>query len=92
MSCRCGAVQCYLCRAKDINYSHFCQHFRNPKLTGCSQCKKTCLLWHPEDYVDSIALNELRKEAEEEGVELCLKKFRLSEAIIRRCYRCSSLL
>nr|CAD2160267.1 unnamed protein product [Meloidogyne enterolobii] len=70
MSCRCGAVQCYLCRAKDINYSHFCQHFRNPKLTGCSQCKKTCLLWHPEDYVDSIALNELRKEAEEEGIEL----------------------
>ncbi|KAF7634564.1 hypothetical protein Mgra_00006012 [Meloidogyne graminicola] len=70
MSCRCGAVQCYLCRAKDINYNHFCQHFRNPKQKGCTQCKKTCLLWHPENYVDEIAINKVRKEAEDEGIVL----------------------
>lgn len=55
---------------KKIYFKLIFRHFRNPRLTGCSQCKKTCLLWHPEDYVDSIALNELRKEAEGEGIEL----------------------
>lgn len=45
MVCRCGAIQCFVCR-RDIaseGYQHFCQHFL-PDGGPCRQCDK-CSLW-----------------------------------------------
>ena len=68
MHCRCGATQCYICRAENINYNHFCQHFRSPGQKDCKQCKtRRCLLWQEDE--DAEALKKVHQEAEEAGVE-----------------------
>lgn len=67
MTCRCGALMCYICRQpiipgkKDANghvgYDHFCQHPRNPG-QGCSNCKK-CSLWSDADEDDALRVRRV---------------------------------
>ncbi|XP_040840609.1 E3 ubiquitin-protein ligase RNF216-like [Ochotona curzoniae] len=64
MSCRCGALMCYLCREPISGYDHFCQHPRKPG-APCQQCSR-CSLWTDPTEEDEKAIEEIRKEAEEE--------------------------
>uniref|UniRef100_A0A914C685 RING-type domain-containing protein n=1 Tax=Acrobeloides nanus TaxID=290746 RepID=A0A914C685_9BILA len=64
MTCRCGMTQCYLCRETEINYSHFCEHFRDPRENSgkCERCKKPCLLWEDATRRDERILREIENE------------------------------
>lgn len=57
MTCPCGYVMCYLCRAdiKKESYQHFCQHFRQRPGTSCTECDK-CDLYIQEDESQTIKL------------------------------------
>lgn len=70
LTCRCGATLCYLCRAPNINYEHFCRHPLDPG-QACKQCS-ACLLWEKPTVRDEKALQELeergRRTAEEIGM------------------------
>jgi TRIAD3 protein (E3 ubiquitin-protein ligase RNF216) len=58
MTCRCGKTQCYLCRATDIDYTHYCQHVREPG-KPCKQCTKKCLIWENAEQKDEMMLKEV---------------------------------
>ena len=61
MTCRCGTTMCYICRKPSINYSHFCQHPRDPG-KACTRCT-SCSLWSDPSEDDNRAVKELEKEA-----------------------------
>ncbi|KAI8371359.1 uncharacterized protein BYT42DRAFT_579965 [Radiomyces spectabilis] len=65
MTCNCGHMMCYVCR-KDVRreqYTHFCQHPRDPGSLGCDQCNK-CDLWQTErdDAVAKRAGEKARRD------------------------------
>eukprot|EP00035_Acanthoeca_spectabilis_P025057 m.456621 g.456621 ORF g.456621 m.456621 type:complete len:695 (+) comp21095_c0_seq1:95-2179(+) len=65
MTCRCGAVTCYLClklitKTGSKAYEHFCQHPRNPG-EKCRKCKK-CELW-TTPKVDEERVAEAKRQA-----------------------------
>uniref|UniRef100_A0A914E2N4 RING-type domain-containing protein n=1 Tax=Acrobeloides nanus TaxID=290746 RepID=A0A914E2N4_9BILA len=60
MTCRCGATQCYLCRAPNIFYDHFCGHDRNPGMP-CNSCNKPCLLWELAEPKDEEAIRLIQR-------------------------------
>ncbi|KAL3085042.1 hypothetical protein niasHS_010111 [Heterodera schachtii] len=70
MYCRCGATQCYVCRAHNIQYNHFCQHYRNPGQVKCKQCTLPCLLWERESHATKRAIDGVLREAEQMGIAL----------------------
>lgn len=70
MVCRCQATQCYLCRAKDVQYDHFCQHFRMPNQKKCNACNKTCFLWVNPENKDRAELAAIRKDAARQGIDV----------------------
>ncbi|XP_057860426.2 uncharacterized protein LOC131069119 isoform X2 [Cryptomeria japonica] len=54
VTCRCGITMCYICRQTiPKDYTHFCQHAREPG-KPCQRCKK-CGLWDKE-LEDDVAL------------------------------------
>lgn len=63
ITCRCQATMCYICRAPDIDYSHFCRHPRDPG-EGCTSCD-ACSLWFNADEDDQLVIQELQKEADQ---------------------------
>ncbi len=71
MTCRCGALMCYICRATippKVGYAHFCQH--NPPVgKPCTKCT-ACLLWTNAAQDDARAVEEARKAAQRELGEL----------------------
>jgi len=67
LTCRCGAIMCYICRAPIQDYSHFCDHVRNPD-GACQQCYR-CSLWSSSKEDDERAIEEIRLQAEQEKVE-----------------------
>uniref|UniRef100_A0A914GS16 RING-type domain-containing protein n=1 Tax=Globodera rostochiensis TaxID=31243 RepID=A0A914GS16_GLORO len=73
MYCRCGATQCYVCRAHNIHYGHFCQHFRNIGQTKCKQCTLPCLLWEEESRATKRAIDRVVSEAAQMGILLDLE-------------------
>uniref|UniRef100_A0AC34FNZ0 RING-type domain-containing protein n=1 Tax=Panagrolaimus sp. ES5 TaxID=591445 RepID=A0AC34FNZ0_9BILA len=63
MECRCGGKQCYVCRAKNIDYSHFCQCGDLYQQHGaCRICKKTCRLYEDAEELDQIKIRELQQQ------------------------------
>uniref|UniRef100_A0A7E5A0A9 RING-type domain-containing protein n=1 Tax=Panagrellus redivivus TaxID=6233 RepID=A0A7E5A0A9_PANRE len=64
ITCRCRATQCYICRAKDIDYTHFCGHPQIP-LAPRTCCQK-CLLWENPKTVDENAIVQVYQKAGEE--------------------------
>jgi TRIAD3 protein (E3 ubiquitin-protein ligase RNF216) len=68
MTCpKCASLICYQCEKKidpKIGYGHFCQHFRDPKVSvECQQCTK-CRLWTSEEYDNDM---ERKKKAAEQA-------------------------
>ncbi|CAJ0577125.1 unnamed protein product, partial [Mesorhabditis spiculigera] len=45
MTCRCGALQCYVCDATIAGYDHFCNHPKHPNDKECPQRCGHCFLW-----------------------------------------------
>ena len=62
MTCQCGATSCYLCRAQDVDYPHFCQHPRDPG-QPCAQCNR-CWLWQNPEELDRRNLNAAQAQNE----------------------------
>uniref|UniRef100_A0AC34GWE8 RING-type domain-containing protein n=1 Tax=Panagrolaimus sp. ES5 TaxID=591445 RepID=A0AC34GWE8_9BILA len=65
----CGLKQCYVCRAKNIDYDHFCQHERNPGFLQCP-CGKKCTLWVDTNQIDQNNINHIRDVAAKKGIVL----------------------
>ena len=63
MTCRCGATQCYICRAENIHYNHFCNHVHDPARLGCPLQCGGCILWEKRDKVDRAALDAVKQKA-----------------------------
>ncbi|CAL1528684.1 unnamed protein product [Lymnaea stagnalis] len=59
--CRCGATMCYICRTSNINYSHYCNHPRDPG-NGCYVCN-ACSLWTNPEEDERRAIKEIKNEA-----------------------------
>uniref|UniRef100_A0A915LSL9 C2H2-type domain-containing protein n=1 Tax=Meloidogyne javanica TaxID=6303 RepID=A0A915LSL9_MELJA len=62
MTCRCGMTQCYICREREIEYDHFCKHFRDPNNPGCNYCSKKCLLHEDTTKKDEQLIKEIRQK------------------------------
>eukprot|EP00041_Stephanoeca_diplocostata_P022244 m.528255 g.528255 ORF g.528255 m.528255 type:complete len:216 (-) comp22015_c0_seq27:180-827(-) len=63
MTCRCGKLLCYICKAtipKKIGYGHFCPHPRKPGVP-CKKCKK-CSLWEDPSAMDAKRVKLARQE------------------------------
>lgn len=73
ITCKCGYTQCYICRAHNISYEHFCTcpHAKKRNVDGtykCSKCNCTCLLWESavlmeQHQMEKIRSNEAKKKA-----------------------------
>ena len=64
MTCPCGTIMCYICRATistAVGYAHFCQHPRDPG-RPCASCK-LCSLWTSADEDDKVAVADARRAA-----------------------------
>lgn len=75
VTCRCGNTMCYVCRQTIArNYSHFCQHTREPG-KRCQTCN-LCSLWEKEveDNVALAAKEEALKELIEKEPKLLDRK------------------
>lgn len=75
VTCRCGSTMCYVCRQTiPRNYSHFCQHTREPG-KPCQTCN-LCSLWEKEveDNVALAAKEEALKELTEKEPKLLDRK------------------
>uniref|UniRef100_A0A915LMV4 RING-type domain-containing protein n=2 Tax=Meloidogyne incognita group TaxID=654580 RepID=A0A915LMV4_MELJA len=66
MTCRCGMTQCYICREADIQYDHFCPHYRDPNNPNCNECNRNCLQFEDSNKRDEQLIKEIR---EREGAE-----------------------
>ncbi|GLJ06301.1 hypothetical protein SUGI_0035800 [Cryptomeria japonica] len=67
VKCKCGTIMCYICRQTiPDEYSHFCQHSRDPA-NGCQKCKK-CGLWATE------VEDELARAAKERAMKNLVKE------------------
>lgn len=67
---KCHAIMCYVCRSPidvKVGYQHFCQHPTNPG-QSCDKCKK-CRLYTKTEEDDELAIQEARRQAEEEMAE-----------------------
>uniref|UniRef100_A0A914KYN1 RING-type domain-containing protein n=1 Tax=Meloidogyne incognita TaxID=6306 RepID=A0A914KYN1_MELIC len=62
MTCRCGMTQCYICRQTDIQYDHFCPHYRDPNNPNCNQCNKNCLQFEDANKRDEQLIKEIREK------------------------------
>ena len=81
MTCSCGGTLCYVCRAPNINYSHFCQHMREPG-QNCRKCK-ACSLYEDSSKRDFAKIEELEVEKKEKvETEHESRKRKLAEEII----------
>jgi TRIAD3 protein (E3 ubiquitin-protein ligase RNF216) len=75
VTCRCGSTMCYVCRQTiSRNYSHFCQHTREPG-KPCQTCN-LCSLWEKEveDNVALAAKEEALKQLTEKEPKLLDRK------------------
>uniref|UniRef100_A0A7E4VK78 RING-type domain-containing protein n=1 Tax=Panagrellus redivivus TaxID=6233 RepID=A0A7E4VK78_PANRE len=67
MTCRCGAEQCYLCRAPLTDYrNHFCQHPNEPNQPGCRQCNK-CKMFGDAARADAAVVDDIMRQANQEN-------------------------
>lgn len=73
MSCACGALVCYICRAHiaaSVGYNHFC---RTPHCQHKDQCRK-CPLFTNDAQDDEMAMKEAgqqaKLQAEKDGIKL----------------------
>uniref|UniRef100_A0A915LV08 RING-type domain-containing protein n=1 Tax=Meloidogyne javanica TaxID=6303 RepID=A0A915LV08_MELJA len=64
MTCRCGMTQCYICRQADIQYEHFCPHYRDPNNPNCNECNKNCLQFEDANKRDEQLIKEIRESEE----------------------------
>uniref|UniRef100_A0A7E4V7H1 RING-type domain-containing protein n=1 Tax=Panagrellus redivivus TaxID=6233 RepID=A0A7E4V7H1_PANRE len=64
MTCRCRSTQCYICRAKNITYNHFCDHPKQPSQTRCTKCT-ACMLFDDATALDNTVIRNIMKEANE---------------------------
>uniref|UniRef100_A0AC34R9I3 RING-type domain-containing protein n=1 Tax=Panagrolaimus sp. JU765 TaxID=591449 RepID=A0AC34R9I3_9BILA len=62
MTCRCGTLQCYLCRAIVQDYTHFCQCGTKDFDKPCPRCYKVCPLFGDANQYDRQRLKQIRKE------------------------------
>ncbi|KAE9549217.1 hypothetical protein FO519_007578 [Halicephalobus sp. NKZ332] len=60
MECRCGALQCYLCRQPVEDYAHFCECGWKGTSGRCPSCSKSCPLWGDSNERDKIQMEEVR--------------------------------
>uniref|UniRef100_A0A914CME3 RING-type domain-containing protein n=1 Tax=Acrobeloides nanus TaxID=290746 RepID=A0A914CME3_9BILA len=61
MTCRCGATQCYICKAPNIDYNHFCCGRNKEPGKPCNLCNKTCLLREKAELKDEEVLKKIRE-------------------------------
>ena len=64
--CRCGATQCYCCRAVDVDYNHYCNCSTSKTKNCCNKC----------DLFDDVKAKERR--ARDELLKSAKKKFETS--------------
>jgi hypothetical protein len=66
--CLCGYSMCYVCREglKNVDYAHFCQHFRERPGMKCAECDK-CDLYKVED--EERVVQRAKETAEKEWWE-----------------------
>ncbi|KAE9553370.1 hypothetical protein FO519_003433 [Halicephalobus sp. NKZ332] len=55
MKCRCGAVQCYVCKKPEVKFSHFC------RCGPVCDCQKPCRLYEPARSIHKREINEIKK-------------------------------
>uniref|UniRef100_A0A7E4UYP6 RING-type domain-containing protein n=1 Tax=Panagrellus redivivus TaxID=6233 RepID=A0A7E4UYP6_PANRE len=68
MVCRCGSTQCYLCRAENVDYNHFCRHVYDSVLRRCTQCTK-CSLYADATAADNVIVEKIAEEAAKVTIE-----------------------
>uniref|UniRef100_A0A915IW73 RING-type domain-containing protein n=1 Tax=Romanomermis culicivorax TaxID=13658 RepID=A0A915IW73_ROMCU len=79
ITCRCGAKMCYICRKAITDYSHFCNHPRNPG-QPCSKCM-ACYLWEDPELRDNKNINQIKVEAKVEQQNSGLKQTEIGAKI-----------
>ena len=63
MTCRCGSMQCYVCRKPVRSYKeHFCQHVT--EVQKCKECTK-CILFEDVQKVDQAIVEMKRQQGAE---------------------------
>ena len=64
--CRCGATQCYCCRAVDVDYNHYCNCSTSKSKNCCNKC----------DLFDDVKAKE--RKVRDEILKSAKKKFETS--------------